>query len=498
MSPWSWLRQSYCGTIALALLVASCGGGGSDPDEVPTEVQLNSDDVSLDAGGQSFQLTATVLDQNGDPIAGAALTWASGDAGIATVSGTGLVVAQGAGTTEITATSGEIEGSATVTVDSDASMVLVEGNGQSVDPGALVPTAPAVRVRDESDNPVAGVQVIFEAATGSGTVSGGTQTTGADGIARVGSWRVGSGSGIHTLTATVEGVELNGEPVEFQAVVSGFDITLNYLSTLTGTQQLAFENARDRWQTLIVGDLPDVNQDLDADMCAANPTVNGPFDDLTIFVTVEPIDGPGSILGQAGPCFVRVPGRQTVIGQMTFDSEDMEVIEQQDLMEEVVLHEMGHVLGFGTLWGPAPQGFDLLRDAAPADDTPPLLDTHFVGAQAIIAFNDRGGSSYSGAKVPVMNEGPAGTVNSHWRENLFGAELMTGFVDAGFNPLSAISVRSMQDLGYTVSVAGADDYTFNPTLRVAGPRRGLLMMNDISPEPIRQVDIHRVGGVMSR
>ena len=53
-----------------------------------------------------------------------------------------------------------------------------------------MPTAPAVQVRDGSDDPVPGVQVRFTVGSASGSVTGETQTTGADGIARVGSWRL--------------------------------------------------------------------------------------------------------------------------------------------------------------------------------------------------------------------------------------------------------------------------------------------------------------------
>ena len=52
-----------------------------------------------------------------------------------------------------------------------------------------------------------------------------------------------------------------------------------------------------------------------------------------------------------------------------------------------------------------------------------------------------GGSSYTGgASVPVENtQGGQGTQDSHWRETIFVAELMTGFLDAGVtNPLSLL------------------------------------------------------------
>ena len=329
-----------------------------------------------------------------------------------------------------------------------------------------------------------------------GSVTGETQTTGADGIARVGSWRLGA-AGVNTLTASVEGAELAGEPVQFLATTvdaSGYNITVRYLGNYTSAQLLAFAEAEVRWESIITDDLPDVNQNLAAGECGDNPATNGPFDDLTIFVTIEPIDGPFGTLGQAGPCFVRVPGNLTVIGRMQFDVDDMDLLESDGALQAVILHEMGHVLGFGTLWTPA----GLLADPTDVND-PGAKDTHFTGPQALIAFDAAGGASYTGAKVPVMNVGGAGTINSHWRDEVFDPELMTGFLNEGFNPLSAVTVRSMQDLGYAVSVAGADPFSLTPALRVAGERRGRPLGDDIIKDPIRLVDTDgRVVGEVRR
>ncbi|HEU4523720.1 MAG TPA: leishmanolysin-related zinc metalloendopeptidase [Gemmatimonadales bacterium] len=276
--------------------------------------------------------------------------------------------------------------------------------------------------------------------------------------------------------------------------VRAFDIVLTYVTQVTSAQRAAFEAARNRWESIILGDLPPVNQNLDANECGANPATSGPFDDVTIFVEVKTIDGPDGTLGQAGPCFIRVPGDLTVIGRMEFDVDDMEIIADEGLLEEVVLHEMGHVLGFGTLWGP--ESFDLLRNPSEPDS---LRDTHFVGQQALAAFNAAGGGSYSGEKVPVMNEGGAGTLNSHWRDAVFGPELMTGFINVGANPLSAISVAAMQDITYTVSTEPADPYTLNPGIRIAGPRRGRQMVNDVIKDPIRRIDLNgRIVGTIRR
>jgi hypothetical protein len=497
MSSWPWRRQSlHCRTLALLLAAAACGGSGSEP-AIPAEITLSSTDVTLAAAGQSVQLTATVIAEDGDPIPDAPVAWESGDPAVVTVSGTGLLVAQSPGTAEVTAAAGDIATSATVIVQSTASLEAVDGNGQTAAAGAAVPTPPAVQVRDASNDPVPGVRVRFQVGSASGTLTGELQTTGADGIARVGAWRLGS-AGLNTLTAAVEGAEIAGEPVEFLATtanVSGYDITVRYLGDYTNPQLLAFAEAELRWESLVTGDLPDVNQTLPASSCGDIPETPGPFDDVTIFVTLETIDGPDGVLGQAGPCFVRDPGDLTVIGRMQFDVEDIELLEAEGLLQAVILHEMGHVLGFGTLW--TPLGF--LADSADPN-TPVIEDPHFTGAAAIAAFNAAGGTPYAGGKVPVMDLGGPGTRNSHWRDEVFDPELMTGFLGGGFNPLSAVSVRSLQDLGYTVSVAGADPFTLSlPTVRIAGQRRGRQLINDIISDPIRRITADgRVVGVIRR
>ena len=371
------------------------------------------------------------------------------------------------------------------------------GNGQSAPAGAVVPTAPAVRVADANGCPVAGVQVSFDVLGGGGSITGGAQTTNSDGLATVGGWTLGSGN-INTMNSTVDAFALDGEPVLFVATTppsTGYDLQVRYLGDYSGDQLLAFAQAEIRWETLVTGDLPDATGSFPAGACGANsPEVNGTFDDLTIFVTIEPIDGVDGVLGQAGPCFVRVPGDLTVFGRMRFDVDDMEALENAGDLEAVILHEMGHVLGFGTLWASA----GLLED--PGDpENPGAADPHFTGPQAIVAFDAAGGTTYIGAKVPVMDVGEAGTINSHWRDHVFDPELMTGFLNAGVNPLSAITVRSLEDLGYDVSVTGADAFTLDPAFRIASQRRGRRMINDVISDPIRRIDANgRVVGVIRR
>lgn len=72
--------------------------------------------ATLMALGETVRLTANVLDQNGQPVAGAAVTWQSSDETVATVTAQGLVTAVSNGTAQITASAGSISASVTVKV----------------------------------------------------------------------------------------------------------------------------------------------------------------------------------------------------------------------------------------------------------------------------------------------------------------------------------------------------------------------------------------------
>jgi photosystem II stability/assembly factor-like uncharacterized protein len=94
-------------------------------------------------------------------------------------------------------------------------MAVDAGNNQTATVGSTLGIAPSVIVRDAGGNPMAGVAVTFAVASGSGSLTGGSQTTNASGIATVGSWTLGTVAGNHTLTATAVG--LTGSPVTFTA-----------------------------------------------------------------------------------------------------------------------------------------------------------------------------------------------------------------------------------------------------------------------------------------
>lgn len=116
---------------------------------------------------------------------------------------------------------------------------------------------------------------------------------------------------------------------------------------------------------------------------------------------------------------------------------------------------MAHVIGFGSVvW----DLLGLLADPALEGGS----DPHFTGPRAIEAFDRIGGAGFSGAKVPVEDTGGEGVADAHWRESVFDNELMTGFLNAGSNPLSEVSVASLWDMGYEVNLDGSDGFSIGP------------------------------------
>lgn len=470
-------------TASLVVLAITCKGDGGTATAVPTTVTVSPGVVTLSALGDT-QLTATVRDQNNNVMVGQGVAWTSSSPGVATVSPGGLVSAVANGTATIRAAAGAVQGTTAVTV-SLSSIAVFAGNNQIGLAGFPLNLRPAVIVRDAANAPRAGVAVTFLVTGGGGTATGTSVVSGADGVARIGNWTVQVGA--NTLTATATGV--TGSPLTFSAtgVQPLYNIDVRFATPPSADVQAAFDSAAARWERLLYGDLqntPIAPGDL-PQTCGGvqTPALNETIDDLVILVSIEEIDGPGRVLGSAGPCLIRDGDSLPLLGGMRFDSADVPTFVGNGLFDEIVMHEMGHVIGVGSLW----EFKGLLADPSRTGGT----DPHFVGPLAIAAFDASGGAGYAaGAKVPVENTGGLGTADGHWRELVFDTELMTGFLDLSANQLSVITVASMADLGYpNVNNAGSDAYTVaNPlSLRVA-PGVSVPFGDDVVRGPIVMID----------
>ena len=280
--------------------------------------------------------------------------------------------------------------------------------------------------------------------------------------------------------------------VTAEATVPGtpaFDIEIVYVGGRPARRvESAFAAAVARWERIIARDVPNhrPSRTIRRVLARLFPGVTAPevVDDLVIYVEVVPIDGPGGTLGTAGWISFRTPSLLPFFSRMVLDAADLGDMTDREL-RDLVLHETGHTLGFGLSgW----RRKNLLHDPSLDERNEPIVpapDTYFSGARAIAAFDAAGGSSYTGAKVPVENaRGGSGSQDSHWRETVLGNELMTPRVGAArTHPLSAITIQSMADIGYVVDVTQAEAFTLPSASKIASASEGLILHNCVVTHP---------------
>lgn len=330
----------------------------------------------------------------------------------------------------------------------------------------VVSPAVVVAVQDGSGKPMAGQTVFFSIIGGDGTLTGSASvTTDANGRAAAPAWRLGKNAN-GPMGQVLRAISGSLDPLDIQATVtSTYTIFVRFFEadSMTAAQKALFTLAAQRIQGIITADLADVsltNQSITSCVASAAPLTEI-IDDLIIFATIKPIDGPGKILASAGPCFVRQPGNTPILGVMTFDLADINALSGSGSLQEVITHEMLHVVGLGSLWGSCTVCRNFI-------DNPGTLDPLYNASQARASCVSVGGTASCATKVPA--EGCAdrpdcqapnggGTRDSHWREATFGRELMTGFINTSPNPISEVTIGGLADLGYTVNLAAADTYT---------------------------------------
>jgi hypothetical protein len=172
-----------------------------------------------------------VRDAQGIPVPGVEVTFSvtagggtvvgspaqTGPDGIARLGSWKLGAVVGTNTVTATATGlPSVTFNANATAGMAASVVAIAGDDQTGLQGTNVPTPPTVRVTDVAGNPVIGATVTFAVSSGGGVATGLTQLTNSQGQGAVGSWVLGNGAP-NTLTATVAGSGITGNPVIFTA-----------------------------------------------------------------------------------------------------------------------------------------------------------------------------------------------------------------------------------------------------------------------------------------
>jgi len=489
--------------VALSLtLLAALGCGGKDSSGPPGGA------ASLVAGGGatpsavvgtvlSVSPTFTVRNSAGATVAGVPLS-------VVVTSGGGSL--SGAPTVSTAAemsvgtwTLGSVAGSQTVTVTvsglpalvlsatatpgSATGMNIAAGNNQTALAGTAVTAAVQARVVDSFGNAIPGQTIDWSVVDGSGALGGSSTTvSNSSGIATAPAWTLGRFGGTQRLRA----VSGSFEAFVTATIQTTFTVDLRWATTPpTGATLDAFTRAVNRIRAAVVGGLTPVGLPsgfTNVSQCPGGPTGQPDFTETSIpgviiYASIGPDDGPGGRLGSAGPCLIRPAGamHKPALGTMKFDEADVPARVLAGTFDAIVLHEMLHVIGIGTIWA----NNSVLTGAGTAD-------ARYTGARARTACaNLNGGVTTCATNVPVHSADGAGSADSHWRESTFTTELMTPFIGSGSAPFAAMTIESLGDFGYTVNPNAADSYTVAAGLwampEAGSSERGLVRM----PEPIQ-------------
>ena len=206
--------------------------------------------LSIVSGGNQTGLTGEALvnpfvievrDQYDDPMAGVTVTFAVSEGGgslshtsidtdadglaqttltLGSKPGTNTVEASAEGISQSTVFSAE----ASLPLPIPTRLLSVSGSNQSGITGEALVNPFVIEVRDQYDDPMAGVTVTFAVSEGGGSLSAATATTDANGRAES-TLTLGSGTGTNTVEVSVEGIT---EAAIFNAVAEllQFDLTV--------------------------------------------------------------------------------------------------------------------------------------------------------------------------------------------------------------------------------------------------------------------------------
>ncbi|MYA41286.1 MAG: hypothetical protein F4Z31_06000 [Gemmatimonadetes bacterium] len=222
---------------------------------------------------------------------------------------------------------------------------------------------------------------------------------------------------------------------------SRFNIDLIFEPGFTDEQKAAMRRAADRWEEVVVGDLPDVPIDGYMETTGVHgPRMAGVIDDLVMHLRWAP----GNSITLAWKGGVREGSRLAFYGGASFRASAARW--SLGTFHDVGQHEIGHVLGL----------FASGRRFKKKLGSP--REWHFTGPLAVEAFDAAGGSEYDGPRIPMNGSGV------HWRRSVFGQEIMSSNADV----ISAITLQALADIGHEVDLTKADEYRLPGTGSAAG------------------------------
>lgn len=217
------------------------------------------------------------------------------------------------------------------------------------------------------------------------------------------------------------------------ALAGPFNIDLSFSgsSSYTDNQRAVFAQAENYWESVISGYQPGIE-------------IN------SLAITIDSFDGEESgSLGYGGPTSLDYQAGYVLAtqGYLSLDTLDVSRLYGDGRLYDLIVHELAHVMGFGTLWG---SNLMSINGAWLGNSLYVKGSYQYTGAAALAAYQ----ANYNrlATYVPVENTGTPGdgTIDAHWEEDIFGRELMTGWMNES-NFIGAVTLGSFVDIGYVLT-----------------------------------------------
>lgn len=295
--------------------------------------------------------------------------------------------------------------------------------------------------------------------------------------------------GVTAGEATITAVVTNGRRqisvpgrVAVEVVrTGGFRMDVRFVGQVDDRVRALVAKGAADWERVIVRGGTPQRIVLAAGTCGqGTPALDETVQTIIVYVAVDPSGGANGFLARGGPCSVRAetvsppPNPQVrfglpAVGSMTLNPTTLPTLLENGQAYDVIRHELGHVLGIGAMWS----GFG--RNVVTGG-------FEYTGPLASQASSELGFTAF-GSPALVESTGGPGVAGSHWRESVYGADIMTPYLRVGTNPISRLSVAGLADLGYEVQLGAAE--ALPPGGAAGGAPAGSPALSTRAAQPVR-------------
>ncbi|AZI43123.1 hypothetical protein EHF33_10560 [Deinococcus psychrotolerans] len=219
---------------------------------------------------------------------------------------------------------------------------------------------------------------------------------------------------------------------------------------LSTAQQATLQAAANRVAGLITSTYQPVTLNLPANDCDKGfPTIKERLNHFVAYITVKDLGD--DVYGDSAPCSLHDKTYLPIYGAVDLNSRGLSDLAEPEL-RDTIIHELLHALGVGTLWT-ADERVSLSGES----DNKNLVAKrsgkwYYTAPKALAAYQALGGKGKGILLDPDQG---------HWAGDVVCSEILSGSagdVTDRVNPISAITLGALTDLGYSVNPKLADKY----------------------------------------